>query len=195
MESWDILPDAALTAGGPHSEAFLRLGCGSFRSAAKFLHELPYGRNADRSNYRLVLRERRGTCSTKHALLTAVALERDLPVSLMVGIYDMKEANTPGIGRVLAAHRLDSIPEAHCYVMHAGHRVDITRSSVVAQSAISHFHDEWTIDPSQIGEHKLSLHQEYLRRWLRENRHVPFSFEVLWSIREQCIHALALGSA
>jgi hypothetical protein len=28
----------------------------------------------------------------------------------------MSEANTPGLGRVLSQHGLDSIPEAHCYL-------------------------------------------------------------------------------
>jgi hypothetical protein len=186
-----MLPEAPLNAAGPDSEAFLRIGCASFRGAAQYLHELPYGRNADRANFRLVLVERRGTCSTKHALLAAVALEQKLPVSLMIGIFDMTQANTPGVGRVLAAHRLRSIPEAHCYLEYAGHRVDITRAGVAAQKVISPFRDEWTIEPSEIGAYKVSLHQRYLRAWLREQRHLSLTFEELWSIREACIMALA----
>ncbi len=190
MESSSILPELPLNAAGPDSEAFLRVGCGSFRSAAKYLHELPYGRNADRANFRLVLLEHRGTCSTKHALLTAVALEQNLPLSLTIGIYDMTEANTPGVGHVLAAHQLESIPEAHCYLRYAGRRVDITRSGVSPQAAITQIRDEWTIEPSQIGAHKVALHQQYLRGWIREQRHLSFSLEELWSIREACIIAL-----
>ena len=110
MESFSILPDAPLAAAGPDSEAIRRIGCATFRGAARWLHELPYGRNTDRAEFRLVLAEHRGTCSTKHALLAAVAAEQDLPVSLTIGIYDMSEANTPRVGRVLAAHGLD-IPE------------------------------------------------------------------------------------
>ncbi len=190
MESWSILPEAPLNSVGADSEAFLRIGCGSFRGAAKYLHELPYGRNADRANFRLVLVEHRGTCSTKHALLAAVALEQKLSLSLTIGIYDMTEANTPGVGRVLAAHGLESIPEAHCYLRYAGRGVDITRSGVTPQAAIPHIRDEWTIEPCQIGAHKVAVHQQYLRGWLRERRHLCLSFEELWSIREACIIAL-----
>ena len=193
MESWPILPEAPLNAPGSASEAFRQIGCGSYRSAARHLHELPYGRNADRANFRLVLSERRGTCSTKHALLAALALEQNLPVSLRIGIYDMTEANTPGVGRVLAAHGLRSIPEAHCYLSYAGRRVDITRSGVSALRSIDRFHEEWTIEPSQIGAHKLALHHHYLRGGLRERRDLSLSLEELWRIREACI--LALGAA
>jgi hypothetical protein len=166
MESWPSLPDAALDASGPHSEAFLRIGCGSYRSAARYLHELPYGRNSDRSEFRLVLSERRGTCSTKHALLAAVALEQGLPVSIVIGIYDM-----------------------------TGRRVDITRSGIAARAPIARFHREWSIEPEEIGAHKLALHRQYLLGWLRERRDLRFSLEELWRIREACILALAAPGA
>jgi hypothetical protein len=191
MESWPILPEAPLDPGGPCSEAFLRIGCSSYRSAARYLHELPYGRNSDRADFRLVLPEHRGTCSTKHALLAAVALEQSLPITLTIGIYDMTEANTPGVGRVLAQHGIDRIPEAHCYLRHAGHRVDITRSGVAPRASIASFHPEWVIEPSQIGAHKVALHQQYLRGWLRERQHLALPFEELWRIREACILAMS----
>lgn len=193
MESWPALPAAPLAAPGPDSEGFRRLGCASYRDAARALHELPYGRNADRSDYRLVLSEGRGTCSTKHALLAAVAREQDLPVALHIGIYDMTEANTPGVGRVLSAHGLPSLPEAHCYLAYAGLRVDVTRAGVSPEAAIGPFRQEWSIEPSQIGAYKVALHQRYLRAWLTERRDLGLCFEELWEIREACI--LALGAA
>ena len=195
MESWAALPDASLAARGAESEAFLRRGIRSYRDAARYLHELPYGRNADRADFHLVLAEGRGTCSTKHALLAAVAREQDLPVSLTIGIYDMSERNTPGVGGILSAHGLDSLPEAHCYLKKDGVRVDITRSGVSASEPITRFHQEWTIEPSQIGAHKVALHRQYLRAWLRERPDLQLSFDELWRIRELCIQALAQGAA
>jgi hypothetical protein len=189
MESWIVLPESPLSGSGPASESFRQIGCASYRSAARHLHELPYGRNRDRADFMLVLPERRGTCSTKHALLAAVALEQKLPVALTIGIYDMSEANTPGVGRVLSAHGLESIPEAHCYLRYADRRVDITRAGVSPQASIDRFREEWTIEPAQIGAHKVELHQRYLRNWLRE-QNLAFSFVELWGIREKCIQAL-----
>ena len=190
MESWPFLPEAPIAATGPDSEAFLRIGCTSYRAAARLLHELPYGRNADRADFRLVLSERRGTCSTKHALLAAVARDQKLPVVLTIGIYDMSEANTPGVGSVLAAHGLASLPEAHCYLRYADRRVDITRSGVVPRASIERFDPEWAIEPAQIGAHKVALHQEHLRGWLRGHPELRFSFDEIWRIREACIRAL-----
>lgn len=196
MQSWSALPDAPLAASGVDSAAIVRAsGCTRYRAAARWLHELPYGRNADRGDYRLVLRERRGTCSTKHALLAAVAREQDIPVSLTVGIYDMSEANTPGVGSVLSRHRLESLPEAHCYLRFADRRVDVTRSGVSPAAPVAFFHREWTIEPSQIGEHKLRLHRRYLERWLGEHPVLGLSLEELWSVREACIRALGEPTA
>ncbi len=190
MDSWSLLPDAPLAGRGPDSAAFRRMGCTSYRTAARYVHELPYGRNSDRADYRLVLTEERGTCSTKHALLAAVAREQNLPVSLTVGIYDMAEANTPGVGRVLRAHGLESVPEAHCYLTTSGHRIDLTRSGVNPRTAIARLHGEWTLDPEQIGAHKIELHHLALQEWLRERPELSLTFEELWSVREACIRAL-----
>jgi hypothetical protein len=94
-----------------------------------------------------------------------------------------------------SAHGLDSIPEAHCHLEYAGRRVDITRSGIAAQAPIARFHREWSIEPEEIGAHKLALHQQYLRSWLRERRDLCFSLEELWRIREACILALGASGA
>jgi hypothetical protein len=62
---------------------------------------LPYGRNSDRSDWRLVLGEGRGTCSAKHALLADLARENRRHVALVLGIYEMDEDDTQEIGTVL----------------------------------------------------------------------------------------------
>jgi hypothetical protein len=190
LNSWHILPDTPLRRG-LDSDALMRVGCDTLRNAAGYLHQLPYGRNSDRSNYKLVVPESRGTCSTKHALLAAVAAAQGIPVSLTIGIYDMTEANTPGVGPVLAAHGLHSFPEAHCYLTYQGDRVDITRAGVTAATAISHFAREWSILPSQIGAHKVRLHQDYLARWRLAQRPLRLTLDELWKIREACIAALS----
>lgn len=191
MRSWDALPERLLADRGTESAGLLARGLRHYRAAAQYLHGLPYGRNSNRSDYRLVLKEGRGTCSTKHALLAAVALEQGLPVFLTIGIYDMSEANTPGVGPVLSAHGLDRLPEAHCYLTYRGQRVDVTRGGVSPREEIAAFHREWRIRPAQIGAHKQSLHQAFLREWLGRNPDVEEGFEALWEIREACIAALA----
>ena len=134
-----------------------------------------------------------GTCSTKHALLAALAHEQALPVVLMLGIYAMHERNTPGVGAVLARSGLTSLPEAHCYLMYAGLRIDVTRAGADPAEPISQFLREEAILPAQIGAYKMTLHRQWLLDWVSHNRKVlgGLSFEDVWRIREACIAALA----
>ncbi len=75
----------------------------------------------------IVLTEQRGTCSTKHALLRRLAIEQNLDVALVLGIYEMAEQNTPGVGDILRKYELVLLPEAHCYLRMARRRIDVTR--------------------------------------------------------------------
>lgn len=194
MRSWDALPDHPLEPSGALGRELMANAIVDYRAAARHLHRLPYGRNANRGDYRCVLEEARGTCSTKHAYLAALAGEQGLEVELVVGIYDMREANTPGVGSVLSRHGLASIPEAHCYLRYLGERIDVTRAGVSPTAAIDRFHREWPIEPRQIGEHKLQLHRSYLLAWYQQQASQLVEiegFEDLWRIREACIEALA----
>src|ERR671910_30405 len=68
-----FLPDFALNASLPLGGRFARLEILDYRGAARHVRSLPYGRNTDRSAWRLVREQERGTCSTKHALLAELA--------------------------------------------------------------------------------------------------------------------------
>ena len=192
MQSWPALPNVFLQPAGQISAEFVARSITDFRAAGRYLHHLPYGRNTDRSDFRLVLPEGRGTCSTKHALLAELAREQDLPVVLALGIYEMHERNTPGVGVVLDKYGLQCIPEAHCYLRYGGTRIDITRSGAEPTDPIDRFLYEEAIVPSQIGDYKVQLHQQFLRSWLNTADQVGGrSFTGMWKIREECILALA----
>ncbi len=190
MRTWDALAEHRLTTSGDTSAQFLALGIDDYRAAARFIHQLPYGRNAARANFHLVLPERRGTCSTKHALLAALAMEQRLPVHLTLGIYEMTERNTPGVGAVLSNHGLAFVPEAHCYLTYNEMRIDVTRDVVSPTEPIMRFLHEETIKPAQIGDYKVSMHRRWMRDWVA--REMPHrNWEEIWKIREECIAALS----
>ena len=128
MYAYDALPSDPIKDRGPISAAFLRLRIHDFRSAGQYVRDLSFGRNAATSDLLAVLNEGKGTCSTKHALLKALASEQGLPIRLVLGIYEMNARNTPGIGQVLEEHHLPCIPEAHCYLVHQDRRIDVTRN-------------------------------------------------------------------
>ncbi len=190
MESWLAVPDVPLAAEGPTTATFLALGIVDLRKAARWLYELPYGRNSERSNWRLVPIERRGTCSTKHALLASLASEQRVPLLLTLGLYEMCEANTPGVGATLARYHLVALPEAHCYVRFEETRIDVTRAGILPAAPIS-FQYEESIEPDQIGEYKVEMHRRFLRSWVeRHNPPHSLPWEEAWRVREACIAAL-----
>ena len=182
---------APFVASGPFTARFRAAGVGDFAAAARHLLTLPYGRITDREQFWLVLEEGRGTCTTKHALLAELAREQAIDVQLTVGIYEMHERNTPGVGRVLRAHGLASIPEAHCYLVHQGRRLDITGVPPGAEP-IERFLFEEPITVGQIGAYKIELHRRVLRDWIaRTEAARGRSLEEIWRIREACITALS----
>ncbi len=188
------LINTPLTADGPISRLFRAVGAHDFPAAALLVLRLPYGRITDRSRFWLVLEEGRGTCTTKHATLAELAREQGIEVQLMLGIYVMSEGNTPGVGRVLAAHGLSYIPEAHCYLRCRGECIDVTGVSAGA-SPIERFLHEEPITVDQIGAYKNDLHRRFLRDWIARTETVRGpSLDDVWRIREECIAALGGGA-
>lgn len=193
MRSWDALPKTSLTHAGPLSAECIAMGLTDFQAVGRYLQALPYGRMANRADYHAVLRQTKGTCSTKHALLAALADEQQLALALTLGIYEMYERNTPGVGAVLAQYQLAFIPEAHCYVTYDAMRIDVTRSGAEPVEPISRFLHEETIVPEQIGDYKVAMHRRFMQDWVHRHPEMVagLSFEQMWKVREACIAALA----
>lgn len=156
------LPDFPLIAKQPTSLAYLALGVQTFHDAVLWTYQLPFGRNRDRANYMLIFDEKKGTCSTKHAALAALAAEHQMPVELVVGIclYEGELANMLGV---------KAFPEAHCYLKYQGSYTDITHKDLPPKQTHEVL-EEHTIRPDQIGEFKLNLHKDYLKKWLHETQ-------------------------
>ena len=187
------LANRPLAEDGPVTRLFRAAGVEDFRGAAGYVRRLPYGRITDRSKFWLVLEEGRGTCTTKHATLAELAREQHIDVQLMLGIYEMHERNTPGVGAVLEGHGLTRIPEAHCYLRYQGQRIDITGVAAGAEPIDRFLHEE-PITVEQIGAYKNDLHRRFLRDWIaRTEALAGRSVDEVWRIREECIAALGAG--
>jgi hypothetical protein len=164
----------------------------TLREAAAYLWTLPYGRNTNPSDPLCVLEEGRGTCSSKHALLARLLAEEGVSgIELYLGIYEMSEANTAGVGRVLARYGLESIPEAHCYLRKGRQRIDVTRPVRPGQATIEPFLFEQAITPDQVGEYKRNVHRRVLGELAGKGAYHQFTPEALWLIREECIAAIS----
>ena len=179
------LPNKSLEQDSEMANLLREFGCNSFHQACDLVWKIPYGRNSDRQNLKLVLSENVGTCSTKHALLKLLSNELDIDVELVLGIYAMNEANTPGVESVLADSNMKYLPEAHCYLSYGGARIDLTNHKSGSWREISEFFMERKIRPADIGETKKSLHRQFLAE-----RYGEKNLERIWNVRERCISAL-----
>lgn len=159
-----------------------------FASLCDYVRTLPYGRVASQNDPLLVLREGKGTCSSKHQLLACVAHEcgRD-DVKLTVGIYEMSEANTPGVEAVLQEASIASIPEAHCYLTVGLERFDFTGLQSGNESPFLSLLEEHIVSPQMLAQSKPCLHKQALEVWASKT---GMSANTAWSIREACIAAL-----
>jgi hypothetical protein len=86
MQPWRALPNAKLSSShsrlhahsdpqSQYAHQFHQLGLTDFHQACDYVWQLAYGRNRDNHDWRAVLTEKCGTCSSKHRLLKALADE------------------------------------------------------------------------------------------------------------------------
>ncbi|MFK7947753.1 MAG: hypothetical protein AB8G11_09190 [Saprospiraceae bacterium] len=180
-----------ITANNQLSKLANKLGLYDSEALIRFIQKTPYGRTSNRTDISLVFTENQGTCSSKHALIKAIATENNIQdLDLVIGMYKMSETNTPKIGNVLSENGLTYIPEAHCYLKHNNQQIDITTNDSDFEIIKNAIIEEIPIEPKQIGTFKVNYHKDFLKNWLNENN-LSFSFEAIWAIREQCIANLS----
>jgi hypothetical protein len=156
-----------------------------------FVKKIPYGRNESRFDFSLVLKEHKGTCSSKHAFLKKIAdLNHFDNVELILCMYKMYEANTPKIGNVLSEQGLEYLPEAHCYLKLNNQRVDITSENANADNLGNDILEEMVITPEQVITYKVDYHKNFMKKWIEENK-IQRTFEEIWDLREECIKKLS----
>jgi hypothetical protein len=129
MDGFIVFPDIRITEAGPVAKAFLELGIERFQEACRYVHGLPYGYNSDRDDLMILFKERKGTCTTKHAVIGTLAQELDLPIQKNVGIYAMTDEIVTGTNALLAEFGLPYIPMLHCFLVDGNFRVDLTEGN------------------------------------------------------------------
>ena len=151
----------------------------NWEETINFVKQIPYGRNANREDFSLVISENKGTCSSKHAYLKDFASKNNIPnVQLIIGIYKMTEANT-NIGKILSDNNIDYIPEAHCYLKLNNQRIDITNYNSDIENLICDIIEEIEIEPEQVNTFKVDYHKKYIQNWVIENE-VKMDFEKIF---------------
>lgn len=163
----------------------------NWQETLAYIKHLPYGRNSNRVDLSLVITEEKGTCSSKHALLKAIANENKIEaIQLILGMYKMNPNNTPGIGNFITESGLIYIPEAHCYLKINGERVDVTSPASSIAKIEKDILSEIEITPDQVAEWKVDYHKQFIRDW-RISEGINMNFDGIWNLRENCISSLS----
>ncbi len=161
----------------------------NFETLIEKVKNIPYGRNANRYDFSLVLSENKGTCSSKHAFLKDFADNNRIQnVKLYIGIFKMNEANTPKLGNLLSNNNIEYIPEAHCYLKINQIPIDVTSVDSFYDKIKQDIVEEIEITPNQVSD---TYHKAFLKNWIKETNQNN-TFEEIWEIREQCIKKLSL---
>jgi len=129
MDNFNVFPDKYITEDGPVSKKFIDLGITSLHEACRYVHKLPYGYNSNSNDLMILFKEKKGTCTTKHAVIGTLAQELALPVHKNVGIYAMTEEIVSGTDSLLAEFHLPYIPMLHCFLVYENFRVDLTEGN------------------------------------------------------------------
>lgn len=185
MKNFEIISDKIL------SQKVLNVGVNNSLELIDFIQKMPYGRSSQRGNLELVISENRGTCSSKHALIKAIATENNVEdLKLVIGIYKMTEANTPKIGSEIQNNGLEYLPEAHCYLKYKNEAIDVTSVNANFDKIKSVILEEIEIEPKQIGQFKVDYHRTFIQKWI-EQENLSLTLDEVWTIREKCIENLS----
>jgi hypothetical protein len=129
MGPYTLLPDSPISPSGPVSDHFLSLKIRRFQDACRFVHELPYGYNSNRDEPMLLFSEKKGSCTTKHAVIATLAVEQGLPVGKVIGVYAMTEELVTGASAILEEYGLAYVPMVHCFLQSGSIRTDLTEGN------------------------------------------------------------------
>jgi len=180
-----------LHANGKFTRLAKDLGLKTWGDLVAFVEALPYGRNSNRSDFTLVLTEKKGSCSSKHALLKSIATENGFDeVEHILGIYKMNESNTPGVGEIKLTSQISYIPEAHTYLRIAGEYFDYTNQETSYGRILTDVMKEIVIQPEDVVVKKVEIHRDFIEYWIQEME-LDISLEEVWKQREACIANLS----
>lgn len=181
-----------LTADETISTLFRSLGINDFDTACDYIARIPYGRNSNRADFLLVVSEKKGTCSSKHALLTALAEENAIhDIELIAGIFMLSRETHPQLASFFHDKLYDTIPECHCYLRFKGQRFDFTDRSNGMERIAAKIVREQRIEPHQVRDWKIVIHKHYMEGWLKRNPNLTISLDELWADREELINQLS----
>jgi len=167
MDSYDKLPDAEIKPVGEISEKFLELGIKSFKQACEYVHNIEYGYNTNYDDKLIFFKEKKGTCTSKHAVAARLAEELNIPLYKHVCVYKFTEEISTGANEILKKYKVPHIPMVHCFLVYKNLRFDLTEgNSNGKNTTIDEFIYEEKVDPFISGKDEYLLFKSVLKKYI-----------------------------
>lgn len=182
-----LCPNFYLNTSSPFGQLLARENIVDFHQALHFVLNLPYKRISDLDNLALVSIEKRGTCSSKHGFLAAVAIESGhTEIQLETGYFRFKYEKIPSLKNQFKSFPLDYIVEAHSYLRYKDQIIDVTSQFFDAQALLSpsDLIDSFYLLPHEAGAIKQWFHKKFYQSWCKQNN---LDFAKAWDLRWQVI--------
>ncbi|MGV9173683.1 MAG: hypothetical protein ACOC44_15730 [Promethearchaeia archaeon] len=189
MDPYQYLPDKKIEPRGEISKKFLDLGIDSYKEACFYLHNLPYGYNSDYDDELILFKEQKGTCTTKHAVAAALALELKIPLHKNVGIYKFTEKISWDADKILDKYVIPYVPMVHCFLVYKDFRFDLTEGNKNGKkTSIENFLHVEQVEPFISRKEEYKLFRNVLRNKILSNKDMKGIKErTLLKAREEAI--------
>ncbi len=129
MDPYDKLPDAELIHVGELSKKFLDLGIKTFKDACIYVHNVDYGYNTNYEDRMIFFKEKKGSCTSKHAVIAGLAQELNIPLYKHVCVYKLTEEITTGVDEILKKFNIPYVPMVHCFLVYDEYKFDLTEGN------------------------------------------------------------------
>ncbi|MHA1984335.1 MAG: hypothetical protein ACW967_08265 [Candidatus Hodarchaeales archaeon] len=192
MDSYKFLPDSPISASGLMSEKFLELDIKSFTKACVYVHKTQYGYNSNYDDKLIFFKEKKGTCTTKHAVIGGLAEELKIPLYKSVGIYKLTEEISEGVNELLEKYKVPYVPLVHCFLVFKQYRFDLTEGNNNGKkTSVNEFIHTEKVDPFITRKDEYILYKRILiEKILTSKEMTGVNARTILKAREECINLL-----
>ncbi len=165
MDSYDKLPDAKIKPLGEISRKFLELGINSFKQACDYVHNIEYGYNTNYNDRLIFFKEKKGICTSKHAVIASLAEDLNIPLYKHVGVYKFTEEISTGANEILKKYKIPYVPMVHCFLVYRNLQFDLTEGNCNGKNTtIDELIYEEKVEPFISGKDEYLLFKRVLKK-------------------------------
>ena len=143
---------------------FLELGIKTFKEACNYVHNVEYGYNTNYDDKFIFFKEKKGTCTSKHAVIAGLAEELKIPLFKHVGVYKFTEEISTGTEGILKKYKIPYVPMIHCFLVYRNNKFDLTEGNCNGKNTtIEEFIHEERVDPFITTKNEYLLFKKVLK--------------------------------